>query len=102
MVSEDRIRIEWMENDESYAVTIDGKYDDNTDEPATGRFECSYSSWEGRRTSAVREDGQVKATFIVDDQVNPLLEVECFWIDVEWKTHDESGRFLFELLRPPQ
>lgn len=101
LVSEDRIRIEWMEGDDSYAVTINGPYEDNHAEHANGKFECSYPSWEGRRNVVQHEAGIITALFIADDVENSIYELERFWIDVAWKTSRDSGRLLFKLEREP-
>lgn len=96
LVAQDRIRIEWLEGDELYAVTIynkDGEY-------GHGQIECTYPSWEGRRSIVKRECGQLTATIIADDAVPPLHKLEEFWIDVEWIMGGQSGRLLFELVRP--
>ena len=49
LVSEDRLRIEWMEGDEFWAVTINHIYENADGEFGTGMLECNYPSWEGSR-----------------------------------------------------
>jgi hypothetical protein len=95
-----RIRLEWMEGDESYAVTINNIDYEEIRPSGDGLFECSYPSWEGRRNIVRREVGQLDATVLAFDFEHPISEQDVFWIDVEWKTADDSGRLLFELVRP--
>ena len=102
LISEDRIRIEWMEGDDSFAVTIFGPHDGDGAEFADGKFECSYGSWEGRRNTVQSENGTVTANYIADDENAPLTTLELFWIDVNWKTHYTSGRLLFEIQQVEQ
>ena len=44
--------------------------------------------------------GAGRDILIADDEESPIYELELFWIDVEWKTAGDSGRFMFELQRP--
>ncbi len=98
LVSDERMRIEWNEDDNFCAVTIPAPYRvDYID----GSFECRYPSWEGRRNVVQREDGPLSAVFIANDVELPLLEDERFWIDVAWKLNTNSGRMLFELIQDP-
>lgn len=99
LVSDERIRIEWVEADNSCGLTIRPPY---SGEYTDGSFECCYPSWEGRRNVVRREDGPISALFIANDVESPLLDAEQFWIDVAWKLSTNSGRMLFEIVRNQQ
>ena len=97
IVAGDRIRLEWMEDDVFWAVTINHTYENDDGEFGTGTLECNYPSWEGRRNIERRESGRVTATFIANEQNKLLHELQEFWIDVRWTTGVDSGRLMFEL-----
>ena len=101
LVSPDRIRLEWMQSDEFYGITIDRIFEKDDGEYGSGTFECDYPSWEGRRSTKKLEAGRVTASFIRDDDgsENPFHQLDAFWIDIKWHAHDESGRLLFEVER---
>ena len=99
IVSPDRIRVEWMEGDEFWAVTVDHTFENADGEFGTGIFECSYPSWEGRRNIEKHESGRVTATIIADDDEHEYFGLDQFWVDVKWSTGVESGRLMFELAR---
>lgn len=99
LVSPQRIRLEWMEGEELWAVTINDIHEDSEAEYCSGVLECIYLSWEGRRNIKKRETGRVSAILIVDDDEKALHVLDEFWIDVNWTTGPESGRFLFELTK---
>lgn len=100
IVSSERIRLEWMEGDEQWAITINQIYENDEGEFGAGLLECTYPSWEGRRNIQKQESGRVNATIIADDDENEFHELDEFWLDVEWTTGLESGRLVFELARP--
>ena len=100
IVSPDRIRVEWMEGDEFWAVTIDHTFENADGEFGTGTLECSYPTWEGRRNIEKRESGRVTVTIVADDDENKYYDLDQFWIDVKWSAGGDSGRLLLELVRP--
>ena len=100
IVSNERIRLEWMEGDELWAITINHIYENDDGEFGTGLLECTYPSWEGRRNIEKRESGRVNAMIIADDHEKRFYELDELWLDVKWTTGLESGRLVFELARP--
>ena len=97
LVFKDRIRLEWREGDEFWAVTINHIYENDDGEFGTGTLECNYFAWEGGRNIERRESGRVAATFIAEDDECPVHDLKAFWIDARWTTASESGRLMFEL-----
>jgi len=102
LASAERIRLEWMEGDEFWAVTINHFFETDDGRCGTGTLECNFPSWEGRRSIQKRETGRVDAVFISNDVENDVHELRGFWIDVRWTTGLESGRLLFELEGHPE
>ena len=102
LVAQDRIRIEWMQGEELWALTITKIYGNENGTFGTGLFECSYTTRERGRYQAKRESGKMTATFYLENTELPPHKNKLFWIDVRWKMAGDLGRMMFELVRPAQ